>query len=460
MAQVSFTIAAIDKTRAAFASINQSLRGLVMGGDAAQKKMMDFGLKMVGIGSIVGIIGNQVRRVATEIEKVPGVSRETVESWEQLKGRVAGAQNLMAQFVAKAGEGLNSLAGIIRFGAIAAVQGLDAAQQDLIANEKELQEAYRQSSGYYDRLKESTESLKKARQELATVNETTGASVNRRRAEAAAMEQEAAGIQDIFQQQKMLTDATQLRTGAERDMKKITEENAKATRAAGDAFNTAYGFTVPLKERIAGLQSEYGRLNVELAKYRELGNPEHEEKRTEILGRQKVVMDQLGKAFQEQNKLAREAGQTIASGFEEAVFAGEGLRGMLRGLAQDLLRLVFRNMITAPLAGMISGGLGSLFSFGGPRAAGGPVSAGSTYLVGENGPEIFTASQAGRIIPSHQSSEAAAGGGGPSYSFTYNIASGVSRAELMPVLKMTQRETIARISEAQRRGLPLSAAMA
>ena len=37
--------------------------------------------------------------------------------------------------------------------------------------------------------------------------------------------------------------------------------------------------------------------------------------------------------------------------------------------------------------------------FGGGRAAGGPVSAGTTYLVGENGPELFTSSTSGKIIP-------------------------------------------------------------
>jgi hypothetical protein len=33
------------------------------------------------------------------------------------------------------------------------------------------------------------------------------------------------------------------------------------------------------------------------------------------------------------------------------------------------------------------------------RAAGGPVSAGTTYMVGERGPELFTSSRSGRIIP-------------------------------------------------------------
>ena len=38
----------------------------------------------------------------------------------------------------------------------------------------------------------------------------------------------------------------------------------------------------------------------------------------------------------------------------------------------------------------------------GARASGGPVSGGSTYIVGENGPEMFTPSTSGNIIPNHQ----------------------------------------------------------
>lgn len=43
------------------------------------------------------------------------------------------------------------------------------------------------------------------------------------------------------------------------------------------------------------------------------------------------------------------------------------------------------------------------------RAAGGPVSSSKTYLVGENGPELFSPNSSGTIIPNHQLS--ASGGG-------------------------------------------------
>ena len=55
----------------------------------------------------------------------------------------------------------------------------------------------------------------------------------------------------------------------------------------------------------------------------------------------------------------------------------------------------FRTLIN--LGSRIGGAIGGMF--GGGRAAGGPVSAGTTYLVGEKGPELFTPSRSGNIIP-------------------------------------------------------------
>jgi hypothetical protein len=49
-------------------------------------------------------------------------------------------------------------------------------------------------------------------------------------------------------------------------------------------------------------------------------------------------------------------------------------------------------------------------AFGGARAGGGPVSAGTTYLVGERGPELFTPSSAGAITPNNRMGGAIGGG--------------------------------------------------
>ena len=62
----------------------------------------------------------------------------------------------------------------------------------------------------------------------------------------------------------------------------------------------------------------------------------------------------------------------------------------------------------------VTSAVGSVF--GGGRAAGGPVSAGTTYLVGENGPELFTSQTSGTIIPNNKM------GGGNTINITVNGA--------------------------------------
>lgn len=108
-----------------------------------------------------------------------------------------------------------------------------------------------------------------------------------------------------------------------------------------------------------------------------------------------------GKAIIEAGKEAKQAaaelGMTFASAFEDAIVEGKKLSDVLKGLAQDILRILARKLVTEPLANLISGSIGPLF--GGARAAGGPVTAGVGYLVGERGPEYFQPNTSGRILP-------------------------------------------------------------
>jgi hypothetical protein len=55
----------------------------------------------------------------------------------------------------------------------------------------------------------------------------------------------------------------------------------------------------------------------------------------------------------------------------------------------------FQTLIS--LGSKIGGAIGGMF--GGGRASGGPVMGGTTYLVGEKGPELFTPSGSGTIVP-------------------------------------------------------------
>ncbi|MEG6507039.1 tape measure protein [Nitratidesulfovibrio sp. 1201_IL3209] len=94
---------------------------------------------------------------------------------------------------------------------------------------------------------------------------------------------------------------------------------------------------------------------------------------------------------------------------------------MIDAMIADVMRLVVRTSITGPLAQALGGMIGGLFTgsggtggdasgawgsysdrvvgIAGTRAGGGPVLSGNTYLVGENGPELFTPNSSGAVLP-------------------------------------------------------------
>lgn len=109
-------------------------------------------------------------------------------------------------------------------------------------------------------------------------------------------------------------------------------------------------------------------------------------------------------------KFALEAVATVVSvlinGFSElANFIGKAYDAIVK-----FVNFVKNNSIVKGIGGVIDN------VFGGARAMGGPVSSGKSYLVGERGPELFTPSGSGNIIPN------SAMGGGTVINLTVNGA--------------------------------------
>ena len=97
----------------------------------------------------------------------------------------------------------------------------------------------------------------------------------------------------------------------------------------------------------------------------------------------------------------------LVSAFAEvAQFIGNAYNGL-----KNFINLVKNN----PLIKGISGAIENIF--GGGKAAGGPVTGGTTYLVGEKGPELFTPGSSGNIIPNNR-----LGSGGGTINITVNGA--------------------------------------
>lgn len=104
----------------------------------------------------------------------------------------------------------------------------------------------------------------------------------------------------------------------------------------------------------------------------------------------------------------------VAAGIGPVVTAF-GKAAELIGNAYNGLKNFINLVKSNPLVKGISGAIENIF--GGGRAAGGPVTGGTTYLVGEKGPELFTPGSSGNIIPNNR-----LGGGGGTINITVNGA--------------------------------------
>ncbi len=146
--------------------------------------------------------------------------------------------------------------------------------------------------------------------------------------------------------------------------------------------------------------------------------------------------------------------QGIVSGFLRGERAGESfgrsIINMLRDVAaemaaQAILRQLFGGL--AQSANPYVAAIGT--AFGGARASGGPVEAGTPYLVGERGPELMVPKQSGTVIANGKLR------GSSVVNVTTNLDARNAVPEMLPrlyaLLQQSEARTYARVMEATRR---------
>ena len=215
---------------------------------------------------------------------------------------------------------------------------------------------------------------------------------------------------------------------AQADIRTWSGEYNRAQQSV-DGFIASQRRTIKLNDsNVTGVERlwlEYSHLDEQLKKMALRSPEEAARRREEIeLNHELIESDRRrAESLAAAADVGREVGQVIASGFEEAIFAGKKFQDVIKAVAEDLLRLGTRKLISEPLIagfskaaqGLSSGNamqaLATFFGFGTAQHGGFPA-VGRPVLVGEAGPEVFVPTNAGRILPNQQLQAMANSGGG------------------------------------------------
>lgn len=392
VAEARFTLRAVDETQMAFASVQNNLRRLQQTSDTAGKALTkNLDLKDAA-RTLATVVGLSVDKIADKFARfVTGQDEET--------------QKLQESLISLGEEGIRAQA------ALFAARSTEEQQVERLIQQR-------------DRLRKA---IAEPTTDLAKQVEIEQKKV------------------DLFKTEAELFAAQKAHMANQDRIQKDYAASLQAVAAVqGKVFS---GDTVDNAERILGLRAKEGRLLIEIGAT-EMSNLE---RRTELNNELAMTYQQMLPLLEEQKRLGNEVGTIIAQGFEDAIIAGNGLRDVIKGIAQDLLRLFIRQQITTPLAS----GIGSFFNGLMGRASGGPVTSGTPYMVGERGPEIFVPRGSGTIIPNHALGSSGGSGSavtGTSVNVTYNIAAGVTKSELMPILETERKRLKAEIPDMVRRG--------
>jgi hypothetical protein len=450
MASATFTLRAVDATRAAFASVQNSLTRLENQTKSIAKiTKLAFGGEAV-LGTL-NMMKQRLDKVAMAGDEM-GFSDEQIASAIRMERAVEGTLNFLTQIPIALGQVGINIANALGPQNVKSVE--DTIRDFKLEKSKKDIDATIQSIG-------------KLQLQFEQLSLTEGQALDLRRQQALSLLDEAAQMMsakpvEALQKQ---AEAITLLNESKRGSLALDKEIADAQRELAKVLPAANVVGLSQQELIDGLSERYRRLviditdlNVELATFREIGRPigEVQEKLLAKIKDQAVVSAQLNKLLEEQGKIALEAGQITAGAFENAILSGEKLRDTIKALARDLLTLLFRQQITEPLAK----GIGSFFKTLPFFANGGPITGGQPAIVGERGPELFVPGTSGRII---SNSAMKSNGGTPvaaGVTVNYHIAAGVTRAELVPILETERKRLKAEIPDMVRRGGAYRAAFA
>ena len=477
MAEASFTLRAIDATKQAFASVQNSLAKLQQSSQTAAGFMKRaFDPRAIGAGlaaslgfSLIGVIDSAISKIGKMLTRAGEVSKllrdARIEADAILQAGLVGMMNPENQLldtqekIKKNMAEINKLLEKVRIETVPIEEGLSSKDvqmgsieevQQLAKLEAERMHLLLRNQILMNQIQEDTAEIQtksddEALKHLKEVRDFMDSSkVKKVDGLEASSEITAARAEATFESAQ----ATSALSKANRELGKSLRESVMTPMeqyvAALEKIDSARAKNIIDEETMIRLTGEAGAAFAAAS-----GDVE------DMASRLSLANSEANKTIPAMSQLAQisnDAGSMIAQGFEDAILSGQKLGEVVRSLGRDLLRLVFSQMVTQPLAKGIATALGA-------RAMGGPVSSGSPYVVGEKGPELFVPHASGTIVPNNKMGSSGGGGSG-GVTVNYNIAAGVSRAELVPILDQERRRLKAEIPDMVRRGGGYRAAFA
>ena len=230
-----------------------------------------------------------------------------------------------------------------------------------------------------------------------------------------------------------------------REFDKLEEDRKKKQKDLADAGKALYDST---RQPLEKLNIEMARLDDLLAKG--VINWDVYSRAVLDAADQFDPLAEKGKdTFQELRDAMAGWGNDFTNVMADAVMTGKfQFNDMANSIIKDLIRIQVQKSITDPLVKMGTSFLDGIIS--GTRATGGPVTGGNSYLVGENGPEIFTPGMSGGITPNN-----AISGGGVTVNQVINVTTGVQqtvRAEIMTLMPQIAASAKSAVADAKLRG--------
>jgi hypothetical protein len=128
----------------------------------------------------------------------------------------------------------------------------------------------------------------------------------------------------------------------------------------------------------------------------------------------------------------RQTSKVFAQAIVDGKMSSDTLKDVFRSFFQEMIEQQLYKGFFQPIMGAAGDWFGDAIGglFGGAKASGGPVDGMKTYLVGENGPEMFTPGASGHITPNHKLGV----GGGINVTIVNNID---SRSDMQTIMGMT-----------------------